>query len=332
MKILAQYDHSGPKFHRVLMPLHMMPGIDFAITGKLTDDQLKGVDILFVNRMCTGVSLNNLLNAKKAYGFKLIVDMDDHWILDPSHLLYHQYQQMNTSDIIAAYIKEADAVIVTNERLYTEVFRLNNNVHILPNAIPKYDQFLFKKQPDKKTRLFWAGGVTHAKDLELLRNPVRRISQDSRVKFVLGGYSAKQPEFLKMASAFTNGGKACHELLEALPVNQYYAAYSKCDISLIPLVDNTFNQYKSNLKILEAANIEAPVVVSYCHPYIGFPEKYVNYVINQKYWYKCVMWLLDNPEAAREQGHYLSTYCDQLYNFNDINKHRLEIFKHVHAR
>jgi len=134
------------------------------------------------------------------------------------------------------WIKEADAVTVTHERLFHDVFPINNNVHILPNAIPDWGQFACKKIPSDFTRIFWAGGVTHKKDISLLKGPLKRIHTPV-VQFVMAGFVAKNPEWAAMASAFTNGGRFNHELIETLPVDKYYYAYSKCDIALIPLVE-----------------------------------------------------------------------------------------------
>ena len=148
---------------------------------------------------------------------------------------------------------------------------------------------------------------------------------------VMGGY-VDNPEFKAMASAFTNGGRLDHELIEGLPVKDYYHAYSKCDISLIPLRPGRFNSFKSNLKILEAANIGSPVIVSEVEPYLGFPESVVNYVRRQSDWAYFVNLLTTNKEWAKEQGRELQEYCDKNYNFDTINEARKNIFNHVTGR
>ena len=224
-----------------------------------------------------------------------------------------------------AWIKAADAVTVTHERLRDEVLPLNKNVHILPNAIPSWGQFAAKKIPSDFTRLFWAGGVTHKKDITLLKNPLKRLKNE-RVQMVMGGYVKKNPEWETMASAFTNGGRLHYEIVESLPIEDYYYTYSKCDISLIPLVDNTFNSFKSNLKILEAANVAAPVIVSKVHPYLGFPDELVNYVEKQSDWNYQINKLLRDSWAAKKQGENLKAYCNEFFNFDKINEQRKQLF------
>lgn len=325
MKVLALYDNSGPKYLRILLPVHLMEGIEFNLGNHITEDEVKDIDILFFNRVIPNASIERVLNWQNKYGFSIIIDFDDHWYLGPDHYLYETYRHFRASEIMECWIKEADAVFVTHERLFHDVFPINQNCHILPNAIPEFDQFIAKKIPSNFTRIFWAGGVTHKRDIELLRNPIKRI-QSPAIQMVMAGYVAKNPEWAAMASAFTNGGRFNNEIIEALPVDSYYYCYSKCDIALIPLIETKFNSYKSNLKILEAANIGSPVVVSKVHPYLGFPDELVNYVISQSDWSKQVKKLLASPGQAKYQGEKLKEYCRKFFNFRQINEQRKQIF------
>lgn len=325
MKVLCIYDKSGPKYHRILMPVFLMPGAEIVTNYKLEEKQLTGIDIVFFNRLIPGITIQKVLELRERYGFKLIVDFDDHWVLGKDHVLYEGYRQHRISEVMEAYIKEADAVTVTHERLYKQVIHINENCHILPNAIPRYDQFLYKKISDEKVRLFWAGGITHKKDLELLKRPLQLIRRD-KVKFVLGGYVKGEPEWDAMARVFTGNSSYNTEVIESLPVDKYYAMYAKCDIGLIPLLDTEFNSYKSNLKILEAANIAAPVVVSRVDPYLNFPEHIVNYVDLHNTWYSQIRYLIENPNFIKEQGQMLKEFCDVNYNFVKINEYRKQLF------
>lgn len=335
MKILIIYDQSGPKYHRLMLPIVYMPGIEIVTSPEITEDLCKDIDLLFFNRMIPNNSINNITGWRKQYGFKIVVDFDDHWELEPDHYLYNTYKATQASDFMRAWIGEADAVTVTHERLANEVMPLNSNVHVLPNSIPREGQFLTPKQPkpvivDRKekvpplelTRLFWAGGVTHEKDIELLRYPIREL-RGLPIQMVMGGYS-KTKVYHKMRNDFTNYGKLPHDLIEGLPVHEYYYMYSKCDVALVPLTETKFNSHKSNLKILEAANIGANVIVSNVHPYKDIP--YVNYVETPADWGKWVRWILDNPDEAKEQALQLQQYCSERFSFTEINKTRKRLF------
>lgn len=326
MKVLIIFDRSGPKYHRCLLPTFLMDGVETIVNHTIVEEQLEGVDILFFNRMVGNTTIQRITELREKYGFKIVIDFDDHWRLDAGHYLYHTYQHYRLSEIMELFIGIADAVTVTHERLANEVRPLNGNVHVLPNAIPKWGQFMTKKQDSEFTRLFWAGGITHKNDIELLRNPVKRMHKS--VQMVMGGY-VDNPEFKAMASAYTNGGKLNHELLNALPVEDYYHAYSKCDISLIPLQPGRFNSFKSNLKILEAANIGSPVIVSKVHPYLDFPDDLVDYVEIAGDWNRHISYAIKHKEYIKEKGKRLMWYCDEHYNFEKINKERKQIFEYV---
>jgi len=309
------------------MPVHRMAGINITVKYTIEESDVKDQDIIFFNRNIPH-SLDELYLWRNKYGFKLVCDFDDHYLLDTGHYLYQHYQRNDISRKLEKWIRISDVVTVTHERLYHELLPLNKNIHILPNAISPTDQFAISKVPDDKTRLFWCGSPTHLRDLQLLRPAFEKIKRD-KVKFVIGGYNKNEKEWTTMANVYTNDGRWDHIVIDAMPVHEYYSMYSLCDISLAPLVDNKFNQNKSNLKILEAANCAAPIIVSRVHPYIGFPEHLVNYVDSHRTWYSQINKLLRDPGMAREQGHELRNYCNEVYNFDKINKHRREVFEYA---
>ncbi len=341
MKILILYDGTGPKYHRLFLPCFHMPGVELIIRQHLHEQDLEGVDIVFFNRIISSATIipaqlpgkptqrdtliSSIVKAREVYGFKLVADFDDYWHLGKDHLLHDSYKEHDVSQGMEEFIKISDAVFVTHERLYDLVSPLNKNCHILPNAIPKSGQFLVDKVPCEQTRLFWAGGITHKKDMELLRRPLQLIKRD-RCKFVLGGYVRDNPEWFTMAKIFTTDSSYNTEVLESLPVEKYYAMYAHCDIALVPLIYTAFNRNKSNLKILEAANVSAPVIVSRVHPYLGFPEDIVNYVDMHRPWVWHISRLLGSPAMVEDQGERLKEYCDRVFNFTAINIERKQIF------
>lgn len=327
MNILCLYDGSGPKYHRVLLPAYGLQKFDHQVkvVNELKESDLPGIDLILFNRMISGWTVEGITRMKDKYGFKLVCDLDDHWIVGRDHMLHQAYKELNISDVIFNFILEADAVTVTHDRLRDEVEPYNANVHVLPNAIPKVAQFDIQKTDDHLVRLFWAGGITHKKDIELLKRPLQLIKRD-KVRLVMAGYVHGQPEWKEMASMFTTNSNYNTTVFESLKVFEYYRAYAHCDISLIPLVDNYFNRHKSNLKILEAANIGAPVIVSRVHPYLDFPEELVNYVDSHNTWFKQINKLVNSEELRYSQGYALQAYCDRHFNFDKISQQRNQLF------
>ena len=336
MKVLAFYDQNGPAYHRLFIPLSAMPELDVTFTnyvgpeGEVKETDLQNYQVVIFNRVFPANKLSDMIKLRQRYGFKLICDLDDHWDLDPHHILYQHYKEKNLSTYILHAVTIADAVTVTHERLADAVLPYNKNVWVLPNAIDdKHPQFNIQHQPGDRVRLFWAGGITHENDINILRNPLKRVCSDSylkeKVMMVMCGHMDGYPVWDKMVSAFTNGLQLKGSILKGRPVNDYYSLYEFADICLVPLVDSKFNRNKSNLKILEAANAGKPVIVSDVHPYLDFPTDLVNYVEHQSDWYRLIRGLVRNRLFAEEQGERLKAYCKEHYNFDKINKVRCEL-------
>jgi glycosyltransferase involved in cell wall biosynthesis len=331
VNVLALYDGCGPSYHRIFVPLSAMPSINVVFTNHIGEKSpvksCNGFDVVFVNRLFPANKLSDILNQRKQLGFRLIVDLDDHWDLDPHHILYEHYKKTNLSTYILHLVEKADGVSVTHERLAEAVSTYNKKIWVLPNAIDnQHPQFKQEHTPGEKVRLFWAGGVTHEKDIAILRNPIKRVYSDAYLRdkcmMVMGGFQQNDPTWSAMASSYTNGLQMPGVLLDGKPVEKYYELYQYADICLIPLKKSKFNRNKSNLKILEAANMGIPVVVSAVDPYLGFPNELVNYVRTQTDWYLHIRKLVRDREFARQQGQALKEYVERVYNFDKINEAR----------
>ena len=323
--------NSGCGYHRVMVPVSLMPKERGRITDVCTDEVLdKGWDVVLLNRMWH----DNIFEQRKKYGFKLVVDMDDYWIVDHYHISAMDYGFSNWDLQIVRFMREADMVTCTHERLAERIYPYNKSVVVLPNAIP-YGEFQFTdtKEESDKLRFFWAGGISHEPDIKLLRNPISKLKGsaiEGKIKMLIGGYSdsnyTEQKTWGAMASYFTANMQLDSAALKAMDVFNYYTMYQHCDVSLIPLRKSNFNAYKSNIKILEAAGKKAPVICSSVHPYLGFPEDLVNYAHEDKMWLHWMHKLTDSEQMRKEQGEALREYVDKHYNFREINLQRRAAF------
>ena len=326
MRILAiASKSSGVSYHRILMPIVNMQKDYCLMTDVINEEVISNnYDLVVMNRMLHNVTSEQMNDWRIKYGFKLIVDNDDHWDLGVTHILSESYKENNVSERIIAWIRIADLCTVTHERLAEEVYPLNQNVEILPNAIPYgEEQFVLDKKPSDLVRLFWSGSGTHGKDLEILRNPMKRINFP--VRTIIAGYNEQEkPIWDGMIASFTNGLKLNPTIYNYNQVTEYMAAYCDSDISLIPLVDNKFNSMKSNLKVLETASKKNPAIVSNVHPYRGFyPACHVN---SQKDWYYWIKLLVNDKDARKHYGEALYDYCNTNYNLHVVNKRRFAIY------
>ena len=304
------------------------------ITNNLADEVFEGWDIVYINRLIYNFTTEQIKEKKDKYGFKFVVDMDDHWVLNHGHILKDLYDTDLTPKVIDC-MKLADLVTCTHERLAYDIALLTGgHVAILPNALPYGDgQFNVKKEPSDKMRIVYCGGLTHQQDMRLLKNPMKRVKDDTnlckKLHMVFGGYtddpSAKHIAD-DMLHSFTCGLKIPGEIRGAKHVFEYMEIYENTDVSVVPLLDSKFNSSKSNLKVLEAAACGNACIVSKVNPYLGFPKDTVLYVESQGDWYKHIKFLADNPNARHDYAARLREYCEEHFNLFKVSKLRRQVF------
>lgn len=307
--------NSGPGFHRVMLPLLWMRDTDVYVTNAVTEaDFEKGCDAIYYNRVIS----EEILKLQSKYHFKIVVDVDDYWHLDPHHIAYQDHIDSNFVNQQIGHLALADAVTTTHERLAEKIYPFNKNVHIIPNAIPNDPQYFpVERTAANMRRIFWQGSITHERDIQLLAGPVRRLNKD-RFFMTMAGFT-NHAAWHRMVAMYTNGLRMKGQIIDGAPVTEYYRAYKHADVCVCPLLNTPFNTMKSNLKVLEAAHSGLPVIASHVHPYLDMPLLYVN---KQTDWYK---WLNDIP-AQEEMAGKLADFCRKHYDYQTINEKRRRVF------
>lgn len=328
MKILGLVNKdSAVAYHRIILPLLTMYDVDCYVTNNITEQTFEQeFDIVFYSRVVNDTALESLNRMRDKYGFKMFIDVDDYWILDKWHPLYDIYANDNFHTNQAKHIRNADGVIVTHERLWREVKDINGNVYVCPNAIPKLEQYATTaKVPDERVRLFWQGSATHEADIDLIKYAIENIGNThaGKIKMVMAGFHKNDEIWYNMANKFTKNAKLVHHLIQAMHWQNYYNAYAFADVCLVPLVNSRFNSMKSNLKVLEAANMGLPVIAHNVHPYKDLP---VTYATGTTEWTKAMKMYIDSEAMRIEKGAELKSFCDTFFNFKSINHGRKEIF------
>jgi glycosyltransferase involved in cell wall biosynthesis len=322
--------NSGVSFHRLFNPVIYLPKEYAMMTDVLTEEELeKGYDILFINRYMAGMEVDEVVRLREKYGFKLVVDVDDYWNLDAWHILYGKYPTQKVID----HIKVADLVTCSNNDLAVHIDELNPNWVVIPNALPYgEDQFTDVKTESDKVRFVYAGSVTHEKDIAILKNPMKRVAGDSMVKnnanFILCGYSEDNEvvnAWGRMINDYMCGFKVDGYIRGALPVDQYMNFYNEADACLVPLVDSKFNSMKSNLKVLEAATKNAPVICSNVKPYSEC--KHIIRVNNQSDWFGNIKKVVKDAIYRQEMGLANGEWCRENFDLVKVNKLRKQVFE-----
>lgn len=236
-------------------------------------------DIVFFSRP-NGNMLLDIITEVKDMGKRVWVDYDD--LLDslsdynPAKVHFERYDVKESVKLILAM---ADAVSVSTQYLkdkYQDQTR--NEITVLKNA---YDPNVFRFNPvrpqSEPIRLHWRGSATHLGDLMTVK-PVLDYaitSEQWSVKFhglqkwMLHAY----PDGYQIAEWENRLFRYFRTLGEERP-----------DWVVFPLIDDPFNQSKSNISAIEALNAGAGVLAP-----SGFPEFVLPGVINY-----------DSPEHLRD--------------------------------
>ena len=330
MKILAiSQPTSGCGYHRIVIPLGYMENVTGTITNAPDEEMMsQKYDLFYFNRLSQYDSDFNALRNK--LGCKIIMDIDDSWLLPSNHINYYDYLHLNSR--IENNLRESDLVTCTNERLAELIYPLNKNVKIFPNAIPYGShQFTEDKTEDEKVRIFWCGGVTHEGDLEILKNPIRRLEQyKDKIKMVLGGYDEQNElsKFIwdKMLGYFTSAYKLPFNVLRGTTPDKYMNMYCNADIMVVPLLESKWAGCKSNLKIIEASTKKLPIICQAVQPYIEDINAPVLWVKKQSDWFKHLNFLINDKQAREEYGQKTFEYCKARYDIRNINIERRKAF------
>ena len=183
MKIqLVVRDKSGCEYHRIILPFSYM-GKDPSWSSKHSiemlfiaqDEHFIDCDILVYNK-CIATPVE-VLKQLQAQGMKIVVDIDDYWILPPGNPYAPQWNGSGNDKLTEEHIKIANLVICTSMRLQEKVRELNKNTVVIPNALPFGDgQFApGEKIVTDKMSFLYAGGVGHLADVKLLEGKFKCV-------------------------------------------------------------------------------------------------------------------------------------------------------------
>jgi len=265
IRILALISLSGSKYHRVAIPLDLLPKDKYEVTYLnekfFLEHIVKDYDYIYIHwiQMTNPVYLSLW---KEKYGFKIIQDIDDYWVLPFNHYMYSKIDAAKKQ--LFDQLILADVVLCSTPYLLDKCLEFNDNCHLRENYIPiGYQQFQPEYIPvqNRKPTIGICGSLSHYDDWMSIRNQLKRIqSLKNEFDFVIAGYadenSTSREKWNKIANLFPNP-----KMFRHLPVNQYINFYKHIDILLAPLEINEFNKAKSNLKILESS-VKSTITIS----------------------------------------------------------------------
>jgi len=319
----------GCAYHRVLIPSHNLRGFELAQTSVLdgvSDEDLKKMALVVFNRDSSIAEPETQIKRLRRLKIPYVMDVDDLWETDKTHLLYKEYKLRGTQRIITL-LKGAHTVTTTNERLARKVEKHNKNIVVIPNAIDtKQKQWTSNEYITDNPVFGWVGGIHHIHDIDLLRDAFMTIHKEKLVNLALGGFTNNEV-YMMFDSWFNDGGKYPHyKRIASTDVNNYGNIYNSIDVALVPLIASKFNACKSNLKLLEAGFKGLPAICSRVAPYTdNFTDKEVLFVEGRGEWYGAINKLRNEPAMLFDYKAALSEKVKE-YEIKKINPIREQLY------
>jgi len=173
--------------------------VDITFNADNRDEYFLNYDVVvfhtFIHQLDHDTNINRV-KWLKSKGIKVVMDIDDLWMVDQRHPMFHQIKNSKIGEMKVELMKLVDYVTTTTPIFANTIkSRLGiNNVLVFPNAVNE-DEPQFKINPIKseKIRFGWLGGSSHLYDLELLQNGISSIhnSFKDKVQFVLCGFDLR---------------------------------------------------------------------------------------------------------------------------------------------
>lgn len=187
-------------------------------------------------------------------------------------------------------LKIVDFVICTTDLLASKIMPFNKNVEVVPNALPfGYDQFKTSK-PLYRGRFAYVGGNSHKLDISII--PGLTIPKQQ-------------------------------------PIHSYMSLYRNLNMTFAPIIDNTFNRCKSNLKALESGTVGAALMASNTPPYFNEKDKDCVIYCSDSEWKDKINYCKANHNYVADMGAKLSEHVKANYNLFEVNKIRKQLIESI---
>ena len=277
---------------------------------------------------------HKLADALQRNGKKVVMDNDDTFKLDDYHPLANFSEEAyeknlkRRSSAIDSFVKKADMVTTTTEFLAKEYRKLNKNVIVLPNCIDPIDWDKPLRNEGNKVRIGIVGSAAIEYDYLHVKNVLKELSDREDVELIMFGLGDK--EHRKNNPKVTKVFQEEYDFWDSLniehfpwcPIHEYQSKLNEArlDMMIVPRKDNYFNRCKSNIKFLEAAMCEIPVIVQSFKdgPYEELIGKEMGILIkDNKDWMKQIDTLIDDKKLRCEMGRNAKEYTLKYYNIEN---------------
>jgi len=306
-------------------------------------DKLFGADVIVFHR-AEEREYHNLAKLLKADGKKIVMDNDDTYVLQDNHPLggftpdgKKVDNLKRRYDNINEFIDMCDLVTVSTETLKKEYLEHNKNVVVLPNYVDPDDWDEPLRNESDKVRIGIVGSAALEYDYIHIKPLIRELSERDDVEMIMFGLGDMKHR--KDNPLVTKVFNEEYEFWDSIKMTQFpwckrydynqTLNEARLDIMLIPRKDNYFNRCKSNIKFLEAAMCEIPVIAQSFEdgPYEEITPDMGILIKDNNDWKKEVDRLINDKELRRSMGKKSREYVVKNYNINDHYQEWEEAYK-----
>jgi O-antigen biosynthesis protein len=253
------------------------------------------IDTLFSQRQVDNNHLQALSELRTLMPkLRIVMDFDDLLTEVPKHSHHFSSVWPDIKRRVATLCNLADCITASTEPLAAHLRAWHDDVRVIPNGI---DPTLWQSPAERrvrsgKLRVGWAGGLSHAGDLAVIREVVAALADE--VEWVFFGMCLEdmQPHLA--------------EFHHGVPFEDYPArlASLRLDLAIAPLEDNAFNECKSNLRLLEYGALGIPVIASDLLPYrCGLPVQRLDN--RPTSWIRAIRERIDERDTLQRDGEQL---------------------------
>lgn len=327
-------DDGGCGFFRCFQPGDFLKRAGLAeveaVLFTATEAQMMSADLVIIQN--TGsVEGTAMVNFMVKHKIPFVTEYDDF----VHHVSPHNtggYNAWNPSTLFLYRSMEATrkalGVTVSTNQLAREYFPYNNNIFVVPNYLDKdkWDQSTIKRT-DGKVRIGWCGGNAHGDDLLMISKVLDKIVKEYKGKVVFETMGMTRQElagvfplkiFNEVCPSCNYEGEIHHYPGEQLTDYPLVLAGKGWDFALAPVIDNSFGNAKSDLKIKEYASLALPVIASDVVPYREAVSNGAAVILATTFdeWYSAIKLLIED-EAQREHMSRVNKEWAQAYWIQD---------------
>lgn len=209
------------------------------------------------------------MKKKNNWGYVLYYDLDDNFANIPEYnFAYQYYSNLPINDLMKQVCNIIEIFTVSTDEMAKWIASYGGTcqIKVIPNLVPRhiFRPYDWEKKRNAKPRVVWAGSPTHFSDndmgdvrliADLMRNTIDEFD------WVILGMRHVPPWFKDMQGKFKtitwyNTFEFPTKLKEL-----------NCDFGVAPLIRNTFNDCKSNIKLLDYYSSDIVGIASHCPAY-----------------------------------------------------------------